>query len=67
MPALETLSTNPRRTPVRHRHTNVGRRIVDAVPAPVQFGENYHVQINIEGLDGHNQANWDFNFTIEEP
>jgi hypothetical protein len=35
--------------------------------APVQFGENYHVQINIDGIDGHNQASWNFNFTIEAP
>jgi len=33
----------------------------------VQFGENYHVQINIDGIDGQNQANWNFNFTIEAP
>lgn len=33
----------------------------------VQFGENYHVQLNIEGIDGHNQASWNFNFTIEAP
>jgi hypothetical protein len=32
----------------------------------VQVGENYHVQINIDGIDGRNQASWNFNFTIEE-
>jgi hypothetical protein len=33
----------------------------------VRFGENYHVQINIEGQNGQNQASWNFNFTIEAP
>jgi hypothetical protein len=34
---------------------------------PVQFGENYHVQINIDGADGDSGASWNFNFTIEAP
>ena len=33
----------------------------------VQYGENYHVQINIDGQDGQNNASWNFNFTIEAP
>jgi hypothetical protein len=32
---------------------------------PVQFGENYHVQINVDGAD--DTASWNFNFTIEAP
>jgi len=34
---------------------------------PVQFGENYHVQVNIDGADGDAGASWNFNFTIEAP